>query len=175
MPNSSRARRRRSRLPAHQGVHPRKSRKRRCQNNRLQKLPRTPSSGSSIEHAFYEVPTLPLSTAQASRQGVAVGIVLVAQRPAVAKHHLHLGHLSPQLLRLLALPRSQREELPRLFRAPNQHERHSPWCLVQRPLDEASPPLDELLLASWPNQPLARAVGAACVLHPSSSFPTRLG
>src|SRR5215208_169414 len=109
----------------------------------------------------------PYLPAQPSRQGVSVGIVLVAQRPAVAKHHLHLGHLSPRLLRLLALPRSQREELPRLFRAPNQHERHSPWCFVQRPLDEGSPPLDELLLASWPNQPLARAVGVAFLLHPS--------
>src|SRR5215204_2991333 len=117
----------------------------------------------------------PYLPAQPSRQGVSVGIVLVAQRPAVAKHHLHLGHLSPRLLRLLALPRSQREELPRLFRAPNQHERHSPWCFVQRPLDEGSPPLDELLLASCPNQPLARAVGPACLLHLAASCPTRWG
>jgi hypothetical protein len=111
-------------------------------------------------------PKLPLSQpAPASCQGVSVGVVLVAQRPAVAKHHLHLGHLSPPLLRLLALPRSQREELPRLFCAPNQNEGLGPRCVIQRPLDEGSPRLDELLLASCPNQPFTRAVGMACHLH----------
>src|SRR5215204_5685937 len=110
----------------------------------------------------------PYLPARASRQGVSVGVKLIAQRPALTKHHLHPGHLSPRLLRLLALPRSQREELPGLFRAANQHERHSPWCLVQRRLDEGSPPLDELLLASFPNQPLTRAVGMARHLHPLS-------
>src|SRR5215203_4591975 len=126
-------------------------------------------------------PKLPLSQpAPASRQGVSVGVVLVAQRPALAKYDLHLGHLSPRLLSLLALPRSQREELPGLFRAPNQNEGLSPFCVIQRPLDEGSPRLDELLLASWPNQPFTRAVGVPCHLHPSrppsarsSSSPSR--
>ena len=112
----------------------------------------------------------PYLPARASRQGVSVGVKLIAQRPALAKHHLHLGHLSPPLLRLLALPRSQREELPGLFRAPNQNEGLGPRCIIQRPLDEGSPRLDELLLASFPNQPFTRAVGVPRRLHTSSSF-----
>src|SRR5215203_1265783 len=119
-----------------------------------------------------QAPHLP---ARASSQGVCVGLELLAQLPAPAEQLPHPGHLSPRLLCLLVLPRPQREELPGLFGAPNQHERHSPWCFVQRPLDEGSPPLDELLLASCPNQPFARAVGPPCLLHLSSSFPTRLG
>src|SRR5215203_1469115 len=112
-------------------------------------------------------PKLPLSQpAPASRQGVSVGVVLVAQRPALAKHHLHLGHLSPRFLSLLALPRSQREELLRIFHAPNQNEGLGPFCVFQRPLGEVSPRLDELLLASWPNQPFPRAVGVPRHLHP---------
>src|SRR5215212_11410328 len=107
----------------------------------------------------------PYLPARASRQGVSVGVKLIAQRPALTKHHLHPGHLSPRLLRLLALPRSQREELPRLFCAPNQNEGLGPRCVIQRPLDEGSPRLDELLLASCPNQPFTRAVGMACHLH----------
>jgi hypothetical protein len=99
-----------------------------------------------------------LLAAPASRQGVSVGVELVAQRPALAKHHLHLGHLSPRLLRPLALPRSQREELTRVFHAPNQNEGLGPRCVIQRPLDEGSPRIDELLLASCPNQPFTRAV-----------------
>src|SRR5215204_7158717 len=104
----------------------------------------------------------PLLPARASRQGVCVGLELLAQLPALAKQLLHPGHLSPRLLRLLALPRPQREELPGLFGAPNQHEGLSPWCVVQRPLGDGSPPFDELLLAARPNRPLARAVGMAC-------------
>ena len=109
---------------------------------------------------------LPLSTGPgSSRQGVSVGLELIAQRPALAKQHLHPGHLSPRLLRLLVLSRSQREELPRLFCAPNQNEGLGPRCVIQRPLDEGSPRLDELLLASCPNQLFTRAVGMACHLH----------
>src|SRR5215208_7857956 len=115
----------------------------------------------------------PYLPTQSRRQGVSVGVELVAQRPALAKYHLHLGHLSPPLLRLLALPRSQREELPRLFGAPNQNEGLSPFCVIQRPLDEGSPRLDELLLASFPNQPFTRAVGVPCHLHPSRPHSAR--
>src|SRR5215216_2449304 len=107
----------------------------------------------------------PYLPAQASRQGVSVGVKLIAQRPALTKHHLHPGHRSPRLLRLLALPRSQREELPRLFCAPNQNEGLGPRCVIQRPLDEGIPPLDEIILASRLHQPLPRAVGLACLLH----------
>src|SRR5215216_1856585 len=112
----------------------------------------------------------PPLAARASSQGVCVGLELLAQLPALAKQLLHPGHLSPRLLRLLALPCSQREELPGLFGATNQHEGLSPWCVIQRPLDEGSPPLDELLLASFPNRPLARAIGLACHLHLLSSL-----
>src|SRR5829696_541949 len=43
--------------------------------------------------------------------------------------------------------------------------RTQPFCVIQRPLDERGPPIDELLLAARPNRPLARAVGLACHLH----------
>jgi hypothetical protein len=99
--------------------------------------------------------SLPHLPARASSQGVRVGLELLAQLPALAKQLLHPGHLSPRLLRLLALPRPQREELPGLFGAPNQHEGLSPFCVIQRPLYEGIPPLDELFLAApltdhWP-------------------------
>ena len=106
----------------------------------------------------------------AGRQGVRVGIELLAQLSALVEQLLHPGYLSPRLLRFLALPRSQREELRGIFGAPYQHEGSCPGCVLQRPLDEGSPPLEELLLASRPNLLFARAVGLICPLHPSSSF-----
>jgi hypothetical protein len=115
-------------------------------------------------------PKPPHLPARTSSQGVWVELELLAQLPALAEQFLHPGHLSPRLLRRLVLPSPQREELPGLFHAPNQHEGDSPFCVIQRLLDERGPPLDELLLAARPNRPLVRAVGLACHLHLLSSF-----
>src|SRR5215210_5120958 len=97
-----------------------------------------------------QTPHLP---ARASSQRICMRLELLAQLPATAEQLLHPGHLSPRLLGLLALPRPQREKLPGLLGAPNQHEGLSPFCVIQRPLYECGPPLDELLLAARPNQP----------------------
>src|SRR5215211_4443793 len=115
-------------------------------------------------------PKPPHLPAQASRQRVWVELELLAQLPALAEQLLHPGHPSPRLLRLLVLPRPQREELTRLFHTLNQHEGLGPRCVIQRPLDEGGPPLDELLLAARLHRPLARAVGLTRLLHTLSSF-----
>src|SRR5215211_8473671 len=99
-----------------------------------------------------------------------MGLKLLAQLLQLAEVLLHSGHLSPRRLRLFVLPRPQREEPPRIVGAPNQHEGLSPFCVIQRPLDERSPPLDELLLAARLHRPLARAVGLSCLRHLLSSF-----
>src|SRR5215208_5335670 len=114
-----------------------------------------------------QAPHLP---GRASSQGVCMRLELLAQRPALAEQLPYPGHLSPRLLCLLVLPRPQREQLPGLLGAPNQHEGLSPFFVIQRPLDEGSPPLDELLLAARPNRPLAGAVGPTCHLHLWSSL-----
>src|SRR5215208_7956852 len=95
-------------------------------------------------HRAREPLSPPHLPARASHQGVWVELELLAQLPALAEQRLHPGHPSPRLLRLLAHPRPQREELPGLFGAPYQNEGLGPFCVIQRPFYEGGPPLDEL-------------------------------